>query len=189
MQVEDNNSSKDVDLAQKLDPAVKLAKVDDKSAPKPKYFPWSFVKIGGVLAVLGGVVFLPTLLNPMSCVSKAKNAEAKYNIQSINRTQEANFLEKNTFTHSVTNLDIGIKSQTVNYIYSIQTTKTASFHYALARKPDLKSYVGAVFVLPSTTDKSELKTANIICELLPPATIPTAPSLVKGIPTCGAGTN
>lgn len=185
MKVEDTNPSRDLEQTQNLDAPV-LPKVADP-AHKPKFYPWGLVRIGSFLVVLGGVLFLPSLLSLTNCTSKAKQAEAKANISSINRGQQANFSEKKIFTNSLANLGIDIKTQTENYNYSIQTTKTAAFHYAIAQKQDIKSYVGAVFILPATT-KSQPKTVDIICETLRLATTPTAPSLVQGIPSCGAGT-
>lgn len=187
MQVENSNSSSNLD--QDLDPR-ELPQVA-VLADKPRKFPWGFVKNFGVLAVVGtsGVLFLPSFLTSMSCVNLGKQTEAKLNLQRINRTQQAKFVENNSFANSLATIDISLKNQTLNYNYSIQTTKTAALHYAIARQPALKNYVAAVFVLPTTKNKSELKTVNILCETLRPMTTLAAPTVVKGIPTCNAGTN
>lgn len=143
---------------------------------------------------IGSVLALPSL---MSCGTfKGKQAEAKQNIGSMNRSQQAYFLENDTFTNSVETLGIGILTQTVNYDYSIRATKTAAFHYAIARKgkKDIKSYVGGVFAVPATNvdpkaHKDEMTPVGIVCEALRPgSTTPTAPTLVKGVPTCGSDT-
>ncbi|MEO8891841.1 MAG: type IV pilin-like G/H family protein, partial [Coleofasciculaceae cyanobacterium] len=131
-------------------------------------------------------IALPSFLN---CGDKAKQAEAKTYVGSMSRAQQANFEEKKAFASSFEALDLGIASQTVNYNYSIQKTKTASLQYAIPRQKSLKSYVGGVFVIPATTNKSEMKTASILCEALKSGlTTPIAPKSVKGVPTCGTGT-
>jgi type IV pilus assembly protein PilA len=164
----------------------------------------------GVLGIGGGLMVLPDLL---SCTNKIVLAEAKQNIGVLNRSQQAYFLDNNTFANSIAALDIGIRTQTRNYNYSMRATKTAAFNYAIARSDytyqtvnlgrfqwqrrtnrEIKSYVGGVFAVPATTlepkaDKSETVTLAIACEALRIGSItPNPPTLVKGIPTCGAGT-
>jgi hypothetical protein len=137
---------------------------------------------------------LPSLL---SCGNKGKQAEAKQNIGAMNRAQQAYFIDKNTFAKSVVDAGIGIQTQTVNYNYSVRATKTAAFQYGIARHKTQKSYVGGVFAVPAInvnpaankTDKTEMTTVGIVCEALNPgSTTPTAPTLVKGVPTCGSNT-
>lgn len=163
-----------------------------------------------VLGIGGGLMVLPDLL---SCTNKAVLAEAKQNIGVMNRSQQAYFLENNTLANSIAALGIGIRTQTRNYNYSMRATKTAAFHYAIARSDytyqtvylgpfqwqrrtnrEIKSYVGGVFAVPVTTldskaDKSETLTVAISCEALRMGSAtPNPPTLVKGVPTCGAGT-
>lgn len=160
------------------------------NAPKKKQKSFSLWRVtamlGGIFGTLGFIA-LPSFLN---CANPAKQYEAKSNIGLINRAQQANFEEKKAFANSFKALDIGIASQTVNYNYSIQTTKAASFQYGIARQERLKSYVGGVFVIPAnTTKKSEMTTASILCQALKPGlTTPIAPTLVQGVPTCGTDT-
>ena len=164
------------------------------NAPQKKqriFSSWGVPAIFTVLGI-GSVLFvLPSLL---TCGQKGKQAEAKLNIGTMNRAQQADFLEKDAFANSIEALGIGIKPQTVNYNYSVRATKTAAFHYGIARHKTEKSYVGAVFVVPATNvnpaiNKSEANTASIVCEALRPgSTAPTAPTLVKGVPTCASDT-
>lgn len=162
----------------------------------------SLAKVGGfsILLLLGmsTVVNLPNLINGSSNIVKARQAEARNNLSAINRSQQSYYSEFKTFTNSLTDLGVGFKSHSGHYNYSIRTEKTAAFHYAIARQgqsePPLKSYVGAVFWVPSTNlnpkaEKDELLTVAIACETMhPDNTTPNAPTLVKGIPTCSAGT-
>jgi len=144
---------------------------------------------------MGAFLSLPSLL---SCVNKAKQAEAKTNLGALNRSQQSYYSEFKTFTNSLTDLGVGIKPQSVNYDYSIRTTKTAAFHYAIARKQNskkpLKSYVAGVFLVPATNanpkaNQDKLLTVAIVCEALRPGhATPQIPTLVKGLPTCASDT-
>lgn len=153
---------------------------------------WGLVMIFGIFGTTVAVS-LPSL---MSCGNKAKQAEAKSNIGAMNRAQQVYFLEKNTFTNSVVETGVGIQTQTVNYDYSVRATKTAVFNYGILRqkKQNLKSYVGAVFVVPATNldskaNKEEKITIGILCETIKPGSMtPSAPTLVKGVLTCSADT-
>ena len=121
-------------------------------------------------------------------------SEAKNNIGALNRAQQAYYLEYQEFTTDLAQLGVGLKTETVNYRYSIGGTKQAVFNYGVSRKKTLKSYVGGVFVVPATTlnpnaDHKEMLTVAIICEALHPGTTqPAAPTLEKGKVTCGEGT-
>jgi type II secretory pathway pseudopilin PulG len=136
----------------------------------------------------------------------------KENIGAINRAQQAYFLEYQEFTTDLAQLGVGIKNPSGNYSYSIRATKNAVFNFAVSLpgtyryrteyfgpfwwefKEPLKSYVGAVFAVPTTNldpkaNNGELETVAITCEALRPgATQPAAPTLQEGIPTCGEGT-
>lgn len=162
----------------------------------------SLTKLGGfsilLLLGMGTVVNLPNIVSGGSNVAQARQAEARNNLSAINRSQQSYYSEFKTFTNSLTDLGVGFKSHSANYNYSIRTEKRAAFHYAIARQgqsePPLKSYVGGVFRVPSTNlnpkaEKDQLLTVAIACETVhPDNTTPNAPTLVKGIPTCSAGT-
>ena len=167
-------------------------KEPDKPRKRQKYFSfWGAVMLFGILGIGGGLIFLPSLL---SCGNKGKQAEAKQNIGAMNRAQQVYFLDKNTFANSVVDTGVGIKTQTVNYNYSVRATKTAAFQYGIARHKTEKSYTGGVFAVPAinvdpTANKTEMTTVGILCEAINPgSTTPTAPTLVKGVPTCGSNT-
>lgn len=136
-------------------------------------------------------IALPSMF---SMVHKAKQAEARQNVGAMNRAQQAYFLEENTFTNSIEKLGIGIRAQTVNYDYSIQATPKAVFNYGVSRKNGVKSYVGAVFVVPTTNSNSsptehEVNTVAILCEANSPGTArPVAPIYQKSKPVCSPGT-
>jgi type IV pilus assembly protein PilA len=124
------------------------------------------VIIIGVLAAIA----LPSLLGQ---VSKAKQAEAKQNVGTLNRSQQAFFLEYQNFASTVAQLQVGIKSQTDNYSYSMNGGGTAPTvqNKALATKPALKSYYGVVGTAIGDVATSEALTLAIACEAKVPGTI------------------
>ncbi len=146
-----------------------------------------------VLGIGSFVLSLPSLL---SCGNKGRQAEAKQNVGAMNRAQQAYYLENKAFSNSLQSLGLGIQPQTKNYVYSTRATKMAAFSYGISKKGtnDTKSYVGAVFVVPATNldrkvDKKEMTTVDIVCEAISPGnTRPTAPTLQKGVATCGSDT-
>lgn len=176
--------------------AVPFSPQETSDAPQMK----RHLSRGGKLILLsllsiGGLVFLPSFLSSnLSCAGSAKQAEAKTNIGALNRAQQAYYLDYKTFTASLTDLGVGIKTESENYNYSVMTTNKAAFNYAIARKGNIKSYVGAVFSVPATNldakaDKKEMTTVAIACEALHPGTTqPAKPTLQKGVPTCGSDT-
>src|ERR671932_1051372 len=123
-------------------------------------------------------------------VAKAKQTEARNNIGAINRAQQAYYLEYQNFSTDLAQLGVGIQTETTNYYYSIGKTKNAVFNYAVSRQNRLKSYVAAVFAVPTTTlnpkaEKKEMLTVAIACEALRPGTTqPAAPTLQRGNVTC-----
>lgn len=133
-----------------------------------------------VLGILGAIA-LPSFFN---MVTKAKQTEAKQTLSAINKSQETYQREKKTFSHNFDALNVGIKPQTTNYIYFTSATKTAAFSYAISRDQNLKSYVGAVFLVPA---KDQIKTVSILCQDKSKGTNRLQdPILQNGVPTCGA---
>lgn len=128
-------------------------------------------------------------------LNKAKKQvrEAKMYVNSMNKVQQYNFIEKAAFTTSVKTLEISIKTETA-YHYSLYITKKTAFNYALSQKKELKSYVGGVFVLPAKevdgkAAKNKMRTASILCEADFLGTIePAEPTYQNGKLICGKGT-
>jgi hypothetical protein len=67
-----------------------------------------------------------------------KTGEARQYVGSMNRAQEALFIEKSAFATSVDALGLGIKTETTNFKYSIRATKKAAFNYAVAKEKTYK---------------------------------------------------
>ncbi|TAF32739.1 MAG: hypothetical protein EAZ68_20620, partial [Oscillatoriales cyanobacterium] len=109
-------------------------------------------QIGAILTTLTLPVFFCTASEAQSSqIVKAKESEAKQYVNSMNRAQQAYYAENVGFTNSVSSLGIGIKAETANYKYSISTGNKAVFNYGVSQQPNLKSFVGGVFLIGTTT--------------------------------------
>ena len=132
--------------------------------------------------------------------NNAMQSEAKQYVGSMNRAQQAYFVENSAFGNSVAALGFGLKTETTNYKYSIRATKEAAFHYGISKQSQFKSYIGGVFlVLAKEVDpnaaKNEMTTLAIFCEAedrpliqLTPADKPAEPIYQNGKIACGKGT-
>jgi type IV pilus assembly protein PilA len=131
---------------------------------------FTLIELLVVIIIIGilAAIALPSLL---SQVNKGKQAEAKQNIGSINRAQQAYFLENDSFASDVVSVGIGIKTQSVNYNYTLKPgTPDADGRIgqvnnnALARGKTLKSYMGQNFTTIGDTATSEVLTLGLVCE-------------------------
>jgi type IV pilus assembly protein PilA len=122
------------------------------------------VIIIGVLAAIA----LPSLLGQ---VNKAKQAEAKNYIGTVNRSQQAFYLEYQSFASNLSQLQVGIKSQSDNFTYAIVAGGSNLSQFdGVAYKPALKSYYGLVGTITGSSATSEALTVAIACESLQPTT-------------------
>ncbi|MBK1990144.1 hypothetical protein A0J48_021890 [Sphaerospermopsis aphanizomenoides BCCUSP55] len=115
---------------------------------------------------------------------KARQAEGKTYVGSMNRGEQAYYVENNQFTADVEKLGIGINTETENYSYRINIlSNTAVQTIGVAKKAELTNFSGGVFV---TSNKS---TVAILCQTeTPSATTPPAPQLINDQPECPPGT-
>ncbi|MCP2731723.1 type IV pilin-like G/H family protein, partial [Limnofasciculus baicalensis] len=144
---------------------------------------------GCLLRLIGYGIIISTILSfilpsCLNCANKAKQSEAKQYVGSMNRAQQAYLLENKTFSNNIEKLGLGIKTETVNYSYSTNTTNKAVFNYGVSKakyrteyilfiprrvKEELNSYIGGVFLVPATevnanATKDKITTAAILCE-------------------------
>jgi type II secretory pathway pseudopilin PulG len=124
-----------------------------------------------------GAIALPSLF---SMVQKDKQAEARQNVGSMNRAQQAYFLDNDEFADSVPKVGIGIRTQTQNYQYSIRATPLAVFNYATPREKKIKGYVGAVFLTSLDEATDEILTVELLCETKSRGTKRPADPIVQG---------
>jgi len=139
---------------------------------------FTLIELLVVIIIIGilAAIALPSLL---SQVNKGKQAEAKQNVGSLNRAQQAYFLEAGQFATSVADLGVGIKSQTVNYFYTIKGNdakapssvnnigaSNQSPVGAAKKQTTLRSYVGQNFTSQGDKTTSEVLTLGFVCESL-----------------------
>ena len=153
----------------------------------------AFISVSVVMIPAAVVMILAAITLPSSsgCGGKAKLFEPKQYVSSMNKGQQAKYAEDGAFSNSINPLGLGIKTQTTNYNYSTISTKNAAFSYGVARSNNLRSYVGAVFLVPvSQAANKEKTTVSILCAANSPGnTQPPAPILQKGNPVCAAGSS
>jgi hypothetical protein len=88
------------------------------------------------------------------------NKEAQGVMGTINRGQQAYYLESSSFTDSWEDLSLGLNQETESYRYSLENGNNDSvFSYAIPKKNDFHSYVGVVFY-----DSLSSMTYSTICK-------------------------
>ena len=104
----------------RLDQLKKQAKFSQTNITRNKKTDGGFtlVELIIVLMIIGilSAIALPSFLD---CSLKARQSEGKQYLSSMNRAQQAKYTDSGAFSHSITALGIGIKTQTINYKYSI----------------------------------------------------------------------
>jgi prepilin-type N-terminal cleavage/methylation domain-containing protein len=129
---------------------------------------FTLIELLVVIIIIGilAAIALPSFLNQ---ANKAKQSEAKTYAGSMNRGQQAYYLENDEFSTEIGELGLGIKTQTANYIYSstdLQSTAPAGItNKAAAANPQapIKAYMGAVNVA-TIQATSEATTLAVLCE-------------------------
>lgn len=132
---------------------------------------FTLIELLVVIIIIGilSAIALPSFLNQ---ANKAKQSEAKQYVGSMNRAQQAQFLEKNYFPSRdvFAELGLGIATQTANYKYDIAggaTSSTPASYSAATNQAQpinavLKAYIGGVNV--GQTALSESTTLAVLCE-------------------------
>lgn len=122
---------------------------------------FTLIELLVVIIIIGilSAIALPSFLNQ---ANKARQSEAATYVGSINRAQQAYFLEKNEFG-ALTDIEVGI-SATDNYTYT--TTPSGAGTSAVAATTAspagvLKGYGGKVWI---STSGSSATTEALLCE-------------------------
>ncbi|WP_055076692.1 type IV pilin-like G/H family protein [Pseudanabaena sp. 'Roaring Creek'] len=135
---------------------------------------FTLIELLVVIIIIGilAAIALPSFLNQ---ASKARQSEAKTYVGSMNRTQQAYYLEKQSFAPDLATLAVGIASATANYTYITGTdtagtaaaTKASSGVHSWATPNSgtapLKSYLGAVSIA-TPAGSNEATTLAVLCE-------------------------
>ncbi len=132
---------------------------------------FTLIELLVVIIIIGilSAIALPSFLNQ---ANKAKQSEAKTYVGSMNRAQQAYYLEKNAFVVAISDagqLGLGVKTETQNYSYDLKV-KDAGTNKGVANLgavktagAPLKAYAG-VTVVGKVTATSEATTLALLCE-------------------------
>lgn len=123
-----------------------------------------------VVIIIIGILSAIALPSFLSQANKAKQSEAKQNIGTMNRAQQAYYLEKTNFatgTTGLTDLGLGIKSTSTNYTFSTSAINSGPVGVTnqaqrVTTDAPLKAYIGGVNV--GTVTGGEATTLSILCE-------------------------
>ncbi len=136
---------------------------------------FTLIELLVVIIIIGilSAIALPSFLNQ---ANKAKQSEAKTYIGSINRAQQAYYMENGTMANQdrFAQLGLGIKTTTKSYTYNIKSgTGTNANNYAAAVaapiESPLKVYAGGIKTATIGTDANvETTTLTTLCEALLP---------------------
>jgi type IV pilus assembly protein PilA len=166
---------------QKLKPATEKIK-----SMKPHHRQgFTLIELLIVIVVIGilAAIALPTFLN---MASRAKQSEAKINLNEINKKQQIYFLANNVYAGSLAELGSEVRASTRNYRYFISASSRRNQTFAIAHgqalASGLKSYAGAV---QTVRRNGEIGPTTIICESSRPTRAPvTAPGVGLSRPRC-----
>lgn len=172
---------------------------DESLLQKPKKSKRSLLRwivYGGLGFGILALVLPAFLIQAIGCGNKARNSEGKTYVGSMNRAQQAFWLEKSAFAKSIPALDMGISEETSNFKYEIQRLPLVSYQYAIPKNDKVKGFVGAVFVVaPESNSETkeitkEIITVTILCESQGTGLQEklSNPSFQNGKPTCPEGT-
>ncbi len=199
LQVGDDDQQTQLVLEPEQEAIADLPQDESPPLQKPKKSKRSLLRwiVYGGLGVGILAIVLPAFLGQtVGCGNKARSYEGKTYVGSMNRAQQAFWLEKSAFAKSIPALDIGISEETSNFKYEIQRLPLVSYQYAIPKNDKVKSFVGAVFVVvpentPETNpEKKEITTVTILCESQGTGLQEklSKPSFQNGKPTCPEGT-
>jgi len=95
--------------------------------------------------------------------NKARNREAKTIVGSMNRAQQAYYLENDKFSTKFSELGLGLKQETEHYVYKIVPQSSKSImNIGQAKVKGLNSYVGLVYI--TEVNNGEKITLAKLCE-------------------------
>ncbi|MGG6268602.1 type IV pilin-like G/H family protein [Leptolyngbya sp. AN10] len=145
---------------------------------------FTLIELLVVIIIIGilSAIALPSFLNQ---ANKGKQSEAKTYVGTLNRTQQAYFLEKGKFAASLDEMSKPVAAATENYTYSSAppdkvTDKVLSL--GTSKGAALRSYGGTVF-LEVDSASGEANTNGILCENTKPGT--TAVAIAESATKCG----
>lgn len=133
---------------------------------------FTLIELLVVIIIIGilAAIALPSFLNQ---ANKARQSEAQTYVGTINRGQQAYYLEKLKFAPALTDLELGIPDNTEQYTYTVTGDLTTALSTADPEGEALKGYAGRVWLQTATADQNATTLAKV-CEGTPGA-VPDCP--------------
>lgn len=133
-------------------------------AKKRKEEGFTLIELLVVIIIIGilSAIALPSFL---SQANKAKQSEAKQYLASINKGQQAHYVEFGKFTAGISDLGLGIKTATGNYTYNLAVTGTGTSAVSVGQTTGtsgaLNGYAGVVYL---TGNQGTVNSESVLCE-------------------------
>ncbi|WP_084449051.1 type IV pilin-like G/H family protein [Picosynechococcus sp. PCC 7117] len=156
-----------------------LQQLNKKKADKG----FTLIELLVVIIIIGilSAIALPAFLNQ---AAKARQSEAKQALASLNKAQQAAYLEDQTFATNIAALGLGLANETENYSYgdaaaqnngsfSSPANSNATMFATAADAQAVKDYLGAAAVF---TENGNTTTTTSICEEVDPTLVPGLPA-------------
>ncbi|MFM2430531.1 MAG: hypothetical protein RLZZ511_1744 [Cyanobacteriota bacterium] len=114
--------------------------------------------------VIASVIATPTLqsVGQGNQANRAKESEAKMYVGTVNRAQQAHFLEHQRFATTWGELSSTLMSDSKNYDYSLDVQGETAVVKASAKQGGLNSFTGTAFHFKSA-EVDDMTTASIVC--------------------------
>lgn len=121
---------------------------------------FTLIELLVVIIIIGilAAIALPSFLNQ---ANKAKQSEGKQYLSAINKGQQAYYVENTAFAANISELGIGLKTQTSNFLYAAGKDANGASSTAAPASLAMKAYAGAVGLIPAGDAKT---TESILCE-------------------------
>ncbi len=121
---------------------------------------FTLIELLVVIIIIGilAAIALPSFLNQ---ANKAKQSEGKQYLSSINKGQQAYYAENTAFGATISELGIGLKTQTSNFAYDNKTSANGASATASPASSAMKAYASGVGLSGTGEAKT---TSTVLCE-------------------------
>ena len=140
---------------------------------------FTLIELLVVIIIIGilAAIALPSFLNQ---ANKARESEAKTYVGSMNRAQQAYYLEKTAFAPNLTTLALGIQPTTATYNYA----SVGGYSSGAPIGPSTRAFAGLAYL---GTVGAESTTLSILCQTITTTSTKSAPvTPVASTGLCGA---
>ncbi len=146
---------------------------------------FTLIELLVVIIIIGilAAIALPSFLNQ---ANKAKQSEGKQYLSSINKGQQAYYAENTAFGATISELGIGLKTQTSNFVYANGTSTDGATSTAAPASSAMKAYAAGVGLSGTGEAKT---TSTVLCEQSVASNwaVPTSVGLSTTGPACATG--